>query len=64
MRIVVKENFGRNLCHMLLEDINLAVAWLDDNPTTLATMKVSTKVVYIYIYIYISQVDSSAFSIL
>ncbi len=45
MRIVVKENFGRNLCNMLVEDIRIAVGWLDDNPTQHANMRVSVKVV-------------------
>eukprot|EP01084_Bolivina_argentea_P015616 29275_1 len=39
MRIVVKENLARNLCDMLVEDIKLAVKWVDENPTRLAHMK-------------------------
>ncbi len=44
MRIVVKENLARNLCDMLIEDIQLAVNWMDDNPTKMSNMQVREKV--------------------
>ncbi len=47
MRIVVKENFGRNLCMMLLEDIRIALQWLENHyiDTDIPHMRVSVKVV-------------------
>jgi glutamate/tyrosine decarboxylase-like PLP-dependent enzyme len=39
MRVVVKENFGRSLADMLLEDIQKAVLWLEAHPTKHATLK-------------------------
>ncbi len=61
MRIVVKENLARNLCDMLVEDIKLAVKWMDENPTRLAHMKVRERVV---VALTLVSTTSSMYSIL